>query len=53
MISKRLLEKYRRDALRGISPELEVVLRELVEHKERILKLTQILLDQHLINGEK
>jgi len=50
MISERLLKKWRRDALRGISPELEVVLREFVEHKERILKLTQILLDQHLMN---
>ena len=51
MISKRILEKWRKEALKfkedikdikGASPTIEII--------NQNLKMTQILLDQHLMN---
>lgn len=59
MISKRTLEKWRRDALRSIDYKIYygMGINGLVNYtqymEERCLKLTQELIDQHLIKGSK
>lgn len=54
MLSERMLKKWRKDALKGIEldPNLDVfkqLQRFLVTFQERILQMTQELLDLHLL----
>lgn len=56
MITKRTLEKWRKEALKELASykgptrdEDEILIQQL---SNRILKLTQELLDQHLLNKE-
>ena len=57
MISERLLRKWRKEALKPVDEEIyEQTAPGLAEYaqdqRKRILKMTQILLDQHLLNKE-
>lgn len=60
MITERTLRRWRQDALRELDADktlpkegktTEIIRRE--EDKERILRLTQELLDQHLLNDRR
>ena len=53
MISKRTLEKYRREALNRIGKwPSEIPITDLANMNMQIIKLTQELLDQHLLRKE-
>ena len=53
MISKRTLEKYRREALNRIGTwTSEIKSSDLANMNMQIIKLTQELLDQHLLRKE-
>ena len=54
-ITERTLKKWRREALqtsKSFNGNLTVVSNMVVECQERILRMTQVLLDQHLLNKE-
>jgi len=60
MLSERMLKKWRKEALSFNEteysfnePGVSVLLRNLEEGHKRILKMTQELLDQHLLRREK
>lgn len=48
-LSERTLRKWRKEAFEGISPNEEIMLRQLMDAQQQILKMTQELLDNHLI----
>jgi len=53
MISERTLKKWRMDAFRGIVPDIGILITQVIDMKKQVLKLTQELLDQHLIKAGK
>ena len=53
MIPEKTLKKWRREALEGISPDMEVLFQQLIDSQKCILRMTQELLDLHLVIKEK
>lgn len=60
MITERTLKKWRGEALEEVSEPVpsniesfNVVLSKYIEINERILRLTQVLLDQHLLHNAR
>ena len=49
MISERTLRRWRKEALKGINPDIALLVRQLIESQKEILRMTQELLDQHLM----
>ena len=49
MLSERILRKWRKEALGGISPDMVVLIRQLTESQKVIIHMTQELLDQYLM----
>jgi transposase-like protein len=52
MITERTLRKWRREALETLQGTEHILAKEYIETQQKVLRMTQELLDQHLLRKE-